>query len=213
MESVRMARDNKLTKSIGEHFTCAALAQEGWAASLTRDGLARTDALAVHTESRRMIEVQVKTSTTFARPSWLLGEVRPAESNREWYVLVALGASVRDRPRCFVVPRDHVAAGVWIGHMAWLTDPGVPAGKRNTPLTRSRAGAEVWTGYEERWEALNEENAQDEVRLPEWMRDAAREDRIGLPANHPWTRSLELLDWLGAELGRRTRNGSATTAD
>lgn len=28
-----MARDHKLTKSIGEHFTCAALAQEGWAAS------------------------------------------------------------------------------------------------------------------------------------------------------------------------------------
>src|SRR4051794_40638319 len=109
-----MASDHKLTKSIGEHFVCAVLAQLGWAASLTRDGLARTDLLAVNAVDRRMIEVQVKTSTTHKRPSWILGEVKLAESDHEWFLLVAVGASVLIRPRCFVVPRNHAAAGSWI---------------------------------------------------------------------------------------------------
>lgn len=51
-----------MTKSAGEHWVCSMLAQHGWGAALTRDGLERTDILAVHTTApgRPMIEVQVK---------------------------------------------------------------------------------------------------------------------------------------------------------
>jgi hypothetical protein len=165
---------------------CSALAQEDWAASLTRDGVERTDVLAVHSETREMVEVQVKTSATHAKPSWRLGEVPLARSEREWYVLVALGGSVRERPRCFVVPRDHVAAGAWINHNAWLTAPDVPAGKRNAPMSHARAGVEVWNDYEERWELLRERGDEVPVFLPSWMREASLLDRIGLPPEHPW---------------------------
>jgi len=62
MLRVEMVRDNKLTGAAGGHHVCAELARRDWAPSLTRDGFARTDILAVHTETRVMIEVQVKTS-------------------------------------------------------------------------------------------------------------------------------------------------------
>jgi len=53
--------DTKQTKTIGEHHVASELARRGWAPALTRDGLERTDILAVHTKpaSRRMVEVQV----------------------------------------------------------------------------------------------------------------------------------------------------------
>ena len=56
--------DTKQTKTIGEHHVASELARRGWAPALTRDGLERTDILAVFTtpEKRRMIEVQVKTA-------------------------------------------------------------------------------------------------------------------------------------------------------
>jgi hypothetical protein len=41
--------DTKQTKSIGEHHVCSMLARWAWAPALTRDGLARTDILAVFT--------------------------------------------------------------------------------------------------------------------------------------------------------------------
>lgn len=179
-----MARDNKLTKSIGEHFVCSALAQVGWAASLTRDGIARTDILAVHVASGTMIQVQVKTSTTWQRPSWLLGNVKRSDQPNEWYVLVALGESVRDRPRCFVAPRDHVSAAVWIAHHVWLHEPGIPAGRRNTTIERARAGVEVFAGYEERWDLLEREVVP--VLLPPDSPEHVVRKKIGLPPDHPW---------------------------
>ena len=52
--------DTKQTKTVGEHHVASELARRGWAPALTRDGLERTDILAVHTVGRRQIEVQVK---------------------------------------------------------------------------------------------------------------------------------------------------------
>jgi hypothetical protein len=81
--------DTKMTKSSGEHWVCSMLSQFGWGAALTRDGLERTDILAVHSteQGRPMIEVQVK-SLNYAGPksSWPLGtkEQAPSQSGREW---------------------------------------------------------------------------------------------------------------------------------
>lgn len=41
--------DTKQTKTVGEHHVAAELARRGWAPALTRDGVERTDILAVDT--------------------------------------------------------------------------------------------------------------------------------------------------------------------
>ncbi|HYH99835.1 hypothetical protein [Hyalangium sp.] len=69
--------DTKMTKSVGEHWTCATLARHGCAPALTRDGMERTDILAVagHLEYRPTVEIQVKTTRgDSTRASWPLGE-------------------------------------------------------------------------------------------------------------------------------------------
>jgi hypothetical protein len=169
-----MGRDRKLVTSAGEHFVCSVLAQFGWAASLTREGLERTDILAAHTESRRMIEVQVKAISAGSRPSWPLGKkgTISAETEREWFVLV--------------LPRDHVAAATWIGHLSWLTSPDVPAGKRNAGIDAARIGINDWLGYEERWDLLEGSAFEAPVLLPAWMKSMANEPRVGLPQGHRW---------------------------
>ncbi len=118
-----------MTKSIGEHWACSELARRGWAPALTRDGLSRTDVLAVgtHLHHRAQIEVQVKSATmqkSIETTGWRLGKVvdLPAQSDAEWFVLVAIPAEEHQPLDAFVMPRDHVAAGAYISHMAWRTE-------------------------------------------------------------------------------------------
>ena len=54
--------DKKLTGSAGEHLVCGVLAQFNWAATLTREGVARTDVLAVNAETSRTVSLQIKTA-------------------------------------------------------------------------------------------------------------------------------------------------------
>ncbi|WP_308796342.1 hypothetical protein [Agromyces silvae] len=69
--------DTKQTKTIGEHHVAAELARRGWAPALTRDGLERTDILAVLAEGhqRRLVEIQVKAArgSKVDGISWPLG--------------------------------------------------------------------------------------------------------------------------------------------
>ena len=130
-----------MTKTVGEHWVCATLARHNWAPALTRDGIARTDILAVGTSllDRPAVEIQVKTaSDTGSRTSWQLGGVTRviAASEHEWFVLVLL-PEFPQTPRSFVVPRDHVSAATWIVHENWRTDPSVPEGKRNAGLSQA----------------------------------------------------------------------------
>ncbi len=131
--------DTKQTKSIGEHAVAAELARRGWAPALTRDGLERTDILAVElSENRTMVEVQVKAARgRGSKLSWPLGEKsqQPALHPREWFVMVAIDEQLSEPLRFFVVPRDHVAAAAWIEHMNWLTEPGIAAGVRTLDRT------------------------------------------------------------------------------
>ena len=187
-----------MTKSAGEHWVCAALARHRWAAALTRDGIERTDILAVHTGDgdRRMIEVQVKAHRG-AGPgaNWLIGTKaqQPAVSDREWFVLVLLDPDPLIPPRSFVLPRDHLAAVTWIGHRNWETDPTVPPGRRNTPISLARVDVGAVDGYEDRWDLLGTPTGRVPVLLPSRFRALALEPRVGLPPDHPWQRSLP--DW------------------
>jgi hypothetical protein len=192
--------DTKLVASAGEHFVCSVLAQLGWAASLTREGVAHADLLAVSTApGRRMIEMQVKTASG-PKPNWPMGSawLVAAESDREWYAFVLLGQAVRTRPRCFVIPRDHAVAAAWITHEHWRTEPGIPAGRRNAPVVRARVGLAVFGRHEERWDLLDRPTDLVPVLLPHQCRQLLRETRIGFPRWHPWSAS-EPSDWPGAE--------------
>jgi hypothetical protein len=192
--------DRKLAKSIGEHYVCAVLAQLGWAASLTRDGLARTDILAARAEPglpRVLVELQVKTSTSYHRHSWMLKEVPLGEGEHEWYVLVAAGDPLSVGTRCFVLPRIHAAAASWIGHHSWLHDPSAKR-RRTTPIGQSRPTADDFLGYEERWDLLATPTSRVPVFLPRRMRGESARPEVGLPPGHPWLAGLPPLGhWPG----------------
>lgn len=162
--------DTKQTKTIGEHHVCAVLARQGWAPALTRDGLERTDILAVQTHGERpMIEVQVKSARGRApKCNWMLGikSQQPAVSDREWSVLVAIDPDPSAPLRSFVVPRVHVAAAAWISHVDWLTDPATPAGKRKAQVEKSRVLLPILAAYEDRWDLLPTPTSKVSVLLP-----------------------------------------------
>ena len=183
-------RDTKLVKSAGEHYVCAELARRDWAGSLTRDGLARTDILAVHSERRTPIEVQVKAAGV--APSWLVGAkgLLPAISEREWFAMVHLGDPAQ-KPRCWVLPRDHLAAAAWLTHQAWLYDEKAKPGTRNAPVERARVEPDCFSAYEDRWDLLSLPTPEVPVMLPEWMRGAVA--KYGLREGHPWLE--ELPEW------------------
>lgn len=183
--------DTKQTKTIGEHLVAAELARHGWAPALTRDGLERTDILAVHTgEDRRMVEVQVKTArtVTWQRTNWPLGEKnqKPSAHEREYYVFVAVPHDLDVAPRMFVLPRAHVAAAAWIAHMDWLTEEGIAPGKRTAGVNMARVYLHVFERYENRWDLLFSDEGDAEVLLPPKYRELAAGERVGLPAGHRW---------------------------
>lgn len=187
--------DTKQTKTIGEHYAAAELARRGWAPALTRDGLERTDILAVKTDGeRRLIEVQVKAAvnTGWRYVNWPLGEKsqQPSASETEFFVLVGLLSDLAVPPRFFVLPRAHVAAAAWIGHQHWLTEPGIPAGKRNVPASYSRVHIRTFERYEDRWDLLEIDESEWPVLLPAEYRDFALEARVGLPKGHAWNKTM-----------------------
>jgi hypothetical protein len=191
--------DTKQTKTIGEHFVAAELARRAWAPAFTRDGLERTDILAVKVngDSRRMIEVQVKGARGphMDRVSWPLGlkSQLPAMQEGEFFVLIAIPTDVLQRPRFFVVPRDHVAAAAWISHEDWRTDPAAKPGTRNAGPAQSRVSLPVFGRYEDRWDLLESEQSAAPVLLPPAFRALAKDPRVGLPPDHPWYTAIP--DW------------------
>ncbi len=186
--------DTKQTKSIGEHHVSAMLARFDWAPALTRDGLERTDILAVHAHGHRpMVEVQVKSIRGSGdKVRWPLGpkSQSPALHDREWFVLVAIPVDPLQPIRNFVVPRNHVSAAAWIEHLNWLTEPGIAAGKRNAGVDQARTELSTFRGYEDRWDLLVEPAHAAPVLLPSAFHGWAQEDRVGLPPDHPWRANL-----------------------
>jgi hypothetical protein len=184
--------DNKATKSAGEHWVCSVLARQGWGAALTRDGLERTDILAVDptAEPRHTIEAQVKTCTDVRDRSgtWPLKAVPFALSDDEWYVFVELDPKTTDQPRSFIVPRDHAAAAIHISHIHWATDP--TATRSRNPKNLPRLAVPVLHGYEDRWDLLRGPASAAPVLLPPEYHEYALSERVGVPEGHPWRDSL-----------------------
>lgn len=187
--------DNKMVKSSGEHWTCSVLSRLGWAAALTRDGLKRTDILAVSAsrKDRRMVEIQVKTCTGVddVRNSWPIGleAQQAAVSKSEWFVLVALPPEPIAAPRSFIVPRDHLAAVAYLQHMEWLKAPGM-AGRRRAGVESARVRIGLVASYEDKWELLDRPTDEVPVLLDRRFRDLATQDQFRLPDAHPWSKVL-----------------------
>ena len=186
--------DTKMIKTVGEHWVCATLARYGWAPALTRDGLERTDILAVNTDlhHRPVVEIQVKTASQRGEGTkWLLGTKAQllAKSAHEWFALVLL-PEIPGIPRAVVVPRDHLSAAAWIVHQNWLTDPSASPGTRNTSLDQARIHWSFWLGYEDKWDLLGIPTKEVPVLLPSKLRELALDERVGLPPDHPWREDL-----------------------
>ncbi|QGF25053.1 hypothetical protein Rai3103_03045 [Raineyella fluvialis] len=182
-----------MAKLVGEHWVCSELARRGWAPALTRDGLARTDILAVSMilPRRPRIEVQVKaaTKTSPRQVSWPLGKTVGLQdvSGAEWFVLVVI-PEVGDSPYAYVVPRDHVSAGTYLEHQEWLTDPAAAPGQRNAQMPQSRTHEETFARYRDRWDLLDHPTTEAGVMIADRL--VALIPRLGLPAGHPWRDGL-----------------------
>lgn len=107
--------------------------------------------------------------------------------------MVAVPHDLAERPRNFVVPRIHVAAAAWIGHMNWLTHPDAPPGKRNAPVERSRVQLTTFAAYEDRWDLLEVDQRRAAVLLPANYRDLATTGRVGFPPGHEW--NAKIPEW------------------
>ena len=141
-----------------------------------------------------MVEIQVKTARggTMNSISWPIGTKAqgPSLHQREYFVMVAVPHDDSAAPRCFVLPRSHVAAAAWIEHMAWLTEPGIPEGKRNAPVDRSRVLLPTFAAYEDRWDLLLIDEQEAPVLLPPRFHELAQAAQVGLPPGHAWRTSM-----------------------
>lgn len=186
--------DRQMTKSIGEHWVCSELARRGWAPALTRDGIERTDILAVGTllEDRPRVEVQVKSATqngVLESVRWPLGKLVPqfSRSDAEWVVLVSIPVELSEPPVGFVVPRDHVSAGAYIDHKNYVREG---EGSRQLNMERSHPGHHVFAGYRARWDLLERPATECPVLLPPGFEELACDEEIGVPTGHPWIQGM-----------------------
>ena len=185
-----MVSDTKAVKSVGEFWTCCKLAMNGWAPALTRDGLERTDILAERSHAPfdvTQISVQVKTSRN---ERWALNpaKIGSQRSLYEWFVLVGWNENEQTLSS-YIVPRNHVSAGAWLGHMRWLTDPTAKR-NRNCGPEQARMDVSVFGDYKDRWDLLLKPTSQTPILLPHELNEfalIADASNSKLPEWHPWS--------------------------
>ena len=175
-------RDRQLTGASGEFLVAGELARRDWVPTLTPRGVQHTDVLARHSETGRMISVQVKTGTTAVfRLSNRDEQVGPATA--QWYVLVRLGG-VGSRPDFYVVPALVISALVYVDHRRWLEEPSSRTGEpRKDTAIRACKSTEI-ASYQEQWELLHADPSYAPVHLPAWAHTLGN-GRIGWPPDHP----------------------------
>jgi hypothetical protein len=193
-----------LIGAAGEYHVAAQLSMRGWLATVTIKNSPGTDVLAQHATTGRVVAIQTKT-TSQRGASLVLGrkDEIPDPAGRGWYVLVAMRGT-EERPVFYVIPRNHVAALMWVGHRAWLSAPG-RAGhvRKDSPVREIRPGHVE--SYRERWDALEDDAARMPYDLPEWFWEGV--PRFGLPPGHPDEPMLR-----DSAAGRARQSGSPTGA-
>jgi hypothetical protein len=176
-----MARATGLTGAAGEYYVAAELSRRDWLATVTIKNAPGTDVLAQRRDGSRMVAIQTKTSWG---TSWQLGlkDERPPSRDNEWYVLVALRDEF-DRPLFYVIPRNVLAALVYLEHKDWMLERGHLHGpargvRKENERRTIRAG---WIdGYREQWDLLDGSAISARYLADPAFLDAA--ENIGLPA-------------------------------
>jgi hypothetical protein len=170
------------TGAAGAYWTAGVLTLLGWDASITIGNTPRTDIVAQHHEHQTLVAVQCKAKTG---PGYFVlteGCESPSMPGRnEWFVLVAL-RGVNARPDFFVVPRNVVAAYIFIGHRGWMSVP-AKSGDPHKDNTMRNAEEQAMKYYRERWDLLEQAPEGVPYWLPDWVFEWA--ERTGLPAGHP----------------------------
>jgi hypothetical protein len=170
-----------LTGAAGEYYVAAELSRRGWAASITPKGVERNDVLAQHVTTQAVVAIQVKTSA--GGPTFRLGgkNERPTSAANEWYGLVRL--SERDeRPTFYLVPRNRIAAYLYVDHRIWLATPG-REGKQHKDTSMRAVRSEDIRPYREGWDRL----LQPTTDLPHFLSERIYAGLIEhpLPDDHP----------------------------
>jgi hypothetical protein len=175
------SRPTGLTGAAGEYYVAAELSLRGWLATVTIKNAPGTDVLARHLDSGRVLTIQTKTASVGNK--FTLGEKdeRPAQSDNEWYILVALDAVGR-RPSFYLVPRNVVSAFLYADHRRWLARLS-PSGAPHKDTSRRAIVRPTVEGYRERWDLLS--LPTDDVPL--LLDEAARKlvDETGFAPGHP----------------------------
>jgi hypothetical protein len=177
----RASRPTGLTGAAGEYYVAAELSLRGWLATVTIKNAPGTDVLARHLESGRVLTIQTKTASVGNK--FTLGEKdeRPAQSDNEWYILVALDAIGR-RPSFYLVPRNVVAAFLHADHRRWLANLS-PSGAPHKDTSRRAISRPTVEGYLERWDLLGLPTEEVPLLLDESAQRLVGE--IGFAPGHP----------------------------
>lgn len=173
----------QLTGAAGEYLVAAALSQQGWAASITPKGVQRSDVLAQHVETQRVVAIQVKTARSGG--SFRLNEKleKPTTADNEWIVFVALREGEAGPVEYYVVPRNLISALIFVDHRRWLATPG-RNGQPHKDNPQRNTNADQLAGYRDAWHLLD--GSSHDVpydQLPDWF--AAGVTQFGLPPEHP----------------------------
>jgi len=112
-----------LTGACGEYHVAAELSRRGWLATVTIKNAPGTDVLAQHLETGRVVTVQTKTASPGSNFRLKSGDEGVVNNDNEWYALVGL-RGIDERPDFFLLPRNHVAAYVYVTHRNWLSEAG-----------------------------------------------------------------------------------------
>ncbi len=177
-----MAKDRARVGAAGTFETAAQLAHRGWDVGLTYGNAPRTDLVAQHDETKRVIAVQCKASTGNQDFLLSVGCESPSPPGRdEWFVLINIFGPEK-RPTFYVMPRNVVAAYLYISHRVWLRGMKADGSPRKANPMRNvhRPEAEP---YRERWDLMQTSASE----VPYWLPDAIFdwEPLIGLPEGHP----------------------------
>jgi hypothetical protein len=155
-----------LIGAAGEYYIAAELSRRGWLATVTIKNAPGTDVLAEDVHTGHVITIQSKTSSG---GDFLLGAgcETPTAKTNAWYALVGLRGE-SERPEFWLIPRNHVAALIYVGHRKWLSEPGRGGRARKDSSMRGIARSQV-TAYYEAWESLRLPTTKVKYSLPGWF--------------------------------------------
>ncbi|MGR2884390.1 hypothetical protein ABMX65_21845 [Vibrio vulnificus] len=113
--------ESNLVGVTGEYYVAAELSRRGYIASITLRNSRGIDIVASNSDASKSISVQVKTNSD-GSAKWVVN--RKSEgfySANHFYIFVSLKPLSDQPPIYHVVPSEHVAKTIKVGHQNWLS--------------------------------------------------------------------------------------------